>query len=257
MGHQPVRRLALAVAALLLAGPPPPAQSAGRAATPSATPGATSGATSGEFDYYLLSLSLAPSFCALNARNAAKPECRALTREAFAQTPLTVHGLWPNRARVSVNRQPQYCEAPPPSALPASLQADLRTYMPAGPGLAQYEWRKHGACSGLTEEAYFSALVTLARHANATIGAAMREQGMLGHQLRIADLLQAVAVHDQALAGAIVVSCRIPRGGGPALVNEIRVVLSKDFTPRPAAEVGLGQNSGCPQSAGLVPDGPP
>jgi ribonuclease T2 len=126
--------------------------------------------------------------------------------------------------------------------------------MPGGAGLARYEWRKHGACSGMSQESYFAAVADLALKANATIGAAMREQAMLGQRMRIADLLAAVAARDPALAPAIVVDCRQPRGGGEALVDEIRVVLSKDLRPMPAAGVGLGQNSGCPRGAGLVPD---
>ena len=209
----------------------------------------------GDFDYFLLSLSIAPSFCALSPRNQAKDECQSLTTADFQATPLTVHGLWPNRAGVSVNRQPQDCDGPPLDGLPTPLQAELRRYMPAGPGLARYEWRKHGACSGLSPEAYFTTLVRLARHANEMIGAVMREQGMFGHTVRIADLLAAVGKRDPAAVPAIVVNCRFPRGGGPALIDEIRVTLSKNFTPIAAQTVGLGQNSGCPQGAGFLPDG--
>ena len=86
----------------------------------------------GAFDYYLLSLSIAPSFCALSAGNAARDECRSVTRSAFRE-----------------NRQPHDCDGPPLERLPAALQAELARYMPAGPGLARYEWRKHGTCSGL------------------------------------------------------------------------------------------------------------
>jgi ribonuclease T2 len=210
----------------------------------------------GAFDYYLLSLSIAPSFCALSPANQAKEECRALTAADFRQTPLTVHGLWPNRANVSVNRQPQDCDGPPLGSLPAALQGELRRYMPAGPGLAHYEWRKHGACSGLSPEAYFTDVANLARHANDTIGAAMRDGGMFGRVVRIADLLAAVGKRDPGLPAAIVVNCRSPRGGGQALIDEIRVTLSKDFVPVAAQSVGLGQNSGCPQGAGFLPDGP-
>ncbi len=212
-------------------------------------------AQTGDFDYYLLSLSIAPSFCTLSPANAAKAECHTLTEAAFQETPLTVHGLWPNRAGVSVNRQPQDCEGPPLESLPAALRSELARYMPAGPGLARYEWRKHGACSGLSPEAYFTALTRLAEQANATIGAVLHELGM-GHVVRIADLLAGVARRDPALAPAIVVDCRFPRGGGQALIDEIRVTLSKDFAPIPAQSVGLGQNSGCPQGAGFLPGGP-
>jgi ribonuclease T2 len=233
---------ALVVAALLFNAAPVEARRHHKASAP------------GEFDYYLLTLSIAPSFCSLSAANRAKEECQALTEPAFQQTPLTVHGLWPNRARVSVNLQPHDCEGPPLGLLPQDVQAELRRYMPAGPGLERYEWRKHGTCSGLAPDAYFTTVVHLAQRANDTIGAVMREQQMLGQQLRIADLLGAVAQHDPALASAIVVDCKYPRGGGHALVNEIRVVLSKDFVPMQAQSVGLGQNSGCPQGAGFVPN---
>ncbi len=79
---------------------------------------------------------LRKSFCALSAANRAKEECETLTEPAFQQTPLTIHGLWPNRTGVSVNRQPHDCEGPPLGSLPAPLQAELQRYMPAGPGLA-------------------------------------------------------------------------------------------------------------------------
>jgi len=243
MGYPGFLRLVAVALAMLLPASSPQARHRHQAAS---APGA--------FDYYLLSLSLAPSFCALSPANQAKQECQALTEAAFQRTPLTVHGLWPNRAGVSVNLQPHDCEGPPLGPLPEETRAELRRYMPGGPGLARYEWHKHGACSGLSPEAYFAAVADLARKANETIGAAMRDGGMLGQHLRISDLVSAVATRDAALAPAIVVDCRQPRGGGEAVVDEIRVVLSKDLQPMPAASVGLGQNSGCPRGAGLVPD---
>ena len=210
----------------------------------------------GRFDYYLLSLSVAPSFCMLSASHQSSRECRSLTPDAFRQTPLTVHGLWPNRAEVSVNQQPHDCPGPPFRVSP-TLETQLARYMPGGSGLAEYEWRKHGTCSGLASEVYFSTIVRLAQHANDVIGSAMRSGNMLGGTLRVPDLLSAVAVRDQPLAAAIVVDCRTPRGGGDALVEEIRLILSKDFTPKPTSQVGLGQNSGCPRGGGRVPDPTP
>ena len=209
----------------------------------------------GEFDYFLLSLSLAPSFCALTPANQSKAECQALTEADFEQTPLTLHGLWPNRARVSVNLQPHDCGGPP-FAVSRSVQAELHRMMPAGPGLERYEWRKHGTCSGLSSETYFATMAQLGQRANDTIGGAMRARQMLGHMVRIGDLLAAVAAADPDLAPAVVVSCRSPRGGGEALIEEIRVTLSKDFRPIPASSVGMGQNSGCPGGAGRVPSLP-
>jgi ribonuclease T2 len=210
----------------------------------------------GAFDYYLLSLSIAPSFCALSPANNARSECRNLAEADYRQMPLTVHGLWPNRAFASVNRQPQHCPGPPLPALPDDLQAQLGRVMPGGPGLERHEWSTHGTCSGLSPQTYFGALVRLARNANDTIGGVLRDNGLLGKNVRTADLLAGVAARDPALARATIVSCRFPRGGannGRALIEEIRIVLSKDFAPLPAASVGLGQNSGCPQGGGFLP----
>ena len=199
------------------------------------------------FDYYLFSLSIAPDFCAASPRNAGKEECRSLTAADFQQTPLTIHGLWPNRARVSVNQQPQNCDGPP-FALSRDTADALRRWMPAGPGLARYEWRKHGTCSGLAPDAYFAAEIGLAEKANASIGQAILQQG---DTVRIADLQRRVAATDPALASAMVVYCRFVRGG-TALVQEIRLTLDRDLRPIPTASVGLGQNSGCPGGQGRI-----
>ena len=201
------------------------------------------------FDYYLFSLSVAPAFCSESRRNAATDQCEALTQESFRHTPLTIHGLWPNRAKASVNLQPRDCDGPP-FRVSRDVQTKLRRYMPAGIGLERYEWRKHGTCSGLPPERYFAVAAELARQANATIGAAMLDQG---DTLRVADLLRTIGARDPALAAGIVVDCRFPRGGGDAVVQEIRITLGKDFGPIPASSVGLGQNSGCPAGAGRIP----
>ncbi len=213
----------------------------------------------GKFDFYLMSFTIAPSFCALSARYAEKQECRGATDAGYRATPLTVHGLWPNRERVSVNLQPQYCAGPPLGQLSPSLREKLAHWMPGvADGLDRYEWRRHGACSGLTPEAYFSAAVRLAERADATIGAVLRDGGMLGHEVKVDDIVAAVAAKDSPLAAAMVVSCRFPReDGGPsrAYVQEIRLVLTRDFAPEPAERVGFGQNSGCPGKAGFLPGG--
>lgn len=239
-------RRVMSIVALLLAAGPVQARHHG--------PSSEAGGNPAGFDYFLLSLSIAPSFCALSPANRAKQECQSLTEADFQRTPLTVHGLWPNRARVSVNLQPHDCQDGPFVPPSDAVQTALGRYMPGGPGLERYEWRKHGACSGLSTETYFAAVVRLAQHANDTIGAVMRSKGMLGHSVSIAELLTAVSGVDAALAPAMVVDCHQPRGGGDTLVDEIRIVLSKDFQPMPASSVGLGQNSGCAGGRGLVPD---
>ena len=200
------------------------------------------------FDYYLLSLSVEPSFCASSPRNAGKAECRNLTAESFHQTPLTLHGLWPNRARTAARRQPQDCDGPA-FQLSGATQADLLRYMPGGLGLARYEWGKHGTCSGLDPDRYFAAETRLAQQANASIGPLILQSN---GTVALADLQQHL---DPALAAAIVVDCRFARGG-VAMLDEIRLTLDRDLRPIPAASVGLGQNSGCPGGRGRIPQPP-
>jgi ribonuclease T2 len=227
----------------------------------------------GDFDYYLLSLSVAPSFCALDAGRREKTECVAPSDAAYRETPLTVHGLWPNRAGVGARGQPQDCEGPPLTALPERLRTDLVHYMPgAADGLDRYEWRKHGACSGLDPVEYFGAVVNAARDANRTIGAAMQSHGMFGRRVRVQELLDAVAETDAALSRSIVVDCRFaPKRSGAAAsvayISEIRVVLARDFASNvsetgwgpdgfvPLSEAGFRANSGCPSGAGFLPGG--
>ena len=167
----------------------------------------------GDFDFYLLSMSIAPSFCALSPANRSKPDCRDLTAETFRETPLTIHGLWPNRAHVSVNQQPSHCTHVP-LQMSDAVKADLARYMPGGPGLQQHEWSKHGTCSGLSPDDYFAAAVSLARQMNDVVGGVMQSSGMLGGDVDVRRVIDGVAAKDPALAAAIIVDCRQPSGGG-------------------------------------------
>lgn len=215
----------------------------------------------GHFDYYMLSLSLAPSFCAPGGGHQNKIECQQLTEDAFEQTPLTIHGMWPNLIGVSGSHQPGDCPGPALGTLPDALTADLNRYMPGGDqhdmpdggSLQDHEWMKHGRCSGLSQADYFGAAVTLAKRADDTIGVAMRDQNMLGNAVKIDDLLDAVRAKDPDLAAAIIVDCQTQKGGGQANIGEIRVIIGKDLNPVPVENVRMRHNSGCPQGAGFVP----
>ena len=94
----------------------------------------------GQFDYYVLSLSSVPGFCATN--KSAPAECkRGLT---FA-----LHGLWP---------QDNGGGYPTDCSKVALTPADIQTYQGvyADPSLIKHEWPKHGTCSGLAPAAYFT-----------------------------------------------------------------------------------------------------
>lgn len=99
--------------------------------------------SAGGFDYYVLSLSWSPAFCA--ADGARSPDqCGPGRHYGFV-----VHGLWPQNER----GYPASC--PDAAPLPAGLDAKMLDLMPSL-GLVRHEWQKHGSCSGLAPDRYFS-----------------------------------------------------------------------------------------------------
>lgn len=102
------------------------------------------GERAGDFDYYVLSLSWTPSWCALEGDARAAPQCDAGQGRGF-----TLHGLWPQRE----TGWPSFCATPqrPPSRAQTAAMADIM----GTAGLAWHQWRKHGTCTGLSAEDYF------------------------------------------------------------------------------------------------------
>jgi ribonuclease T2 len=99
----------------------------------------------GAFDFYVLSLSWSPGFCATGGAEKGKSQCRDGADIGFI-----VHGLWPQYD----HGYPSDCRGD--TSLPRSALAETDGVYPDR-GLARYEWRKHGICSGLDPEAYFGA----------------------------------------------------------------------------------------------------
>ena len=108
-----------------------------------ATPARAEGDRAGVFDYYVLSLSWSPTWCALEGKARNSPQC---------DRPLgwVLHGLWPQYTR----GYPSYCDssARPPSRKETAAMADIM----GTAGLAWYQWKKHGACAGLSSQDYFA-----------------------------------------------------------------------------------------------------
>lgn len=97
------------------------------------------------FDFYVLSLSWSPSYCAAEGSDANRHQCDGRRRYAFV-----VHGLWPQFER----GYPQDCAADGPADVPRERMAELYDIMPSS-GLIRYQWRKHGSCAGLSQDDYF------------------------------------------------------------------------------------------------------
>ena len=109
-----------------------------------ASPLMAEGERAGDFDYYVLSLSWSPTWCAIEGDGRNSPQCDP--REDFGWV---LHGLWPQFHR----GWPSFChtiERNPPRHLTDEMADIMGTS-----GLAWYQWKKHGRCSGLSAEAYY------------------------------------------------------------------------------------------------------
>ncbi len=100
----------------------------------------------GKFDFYVLSLSWSPSFCAANAERGvdrSDPQCGP---RPFS---FVVHGMWPQYEKGF----PEFCQVPSPR-LPRNIVSSMLDLMPS-PRLVFHEWDRHGTCSGLSSGAFF------------------------------------------------------------------------------------------------------
>ncbi|MGZ4733374.1 MAG: ribonuclease T2 family protein [Terriglobales bacterium] len=146
----------------------------------------------GQFDYYLLSLSWAPNYCAGHPSDRSS-ECRIGGHKDFV-----LHGLWP---QASGGAPPMSCAKASPVAT-ATVDHMLQ-FMPSR-GLIQNEWEKHGTCSGLSAQDYFSQAEQAFTHVQVP-----QQYRSLDHehQFSVPDLEKSFAEANHAPLEAFRVSC--------------------------------------------------
>ncbi|WP_372884684.1 ribonuclease T [Shimia sp.] len=168
----------------------------------------------GEFDYYVMALSWSPNWCAIEGDAKGSPQCDA--SEDFGWV---LHGLWPQYHR----GWPEHCvtaERNPPRWLSEGMADIMGTS-----GLAWYQWKKHGRCSGLAAEDYYA----LSRRAydSVTRPEVFRK---LDKPVRLpASVVEEafLKANPQLDADMLTITCR------DGFIQEARVCLSKDLTPVP------------------------
>jgi ribonuclease T2 len=102
----------------------------------------------GQFDYYLLSLSWSPSYCAGLPRDGYDPQCHRRDGKRYS---FILHGLWPQYDR----GWPADCPTADRGFVPAPVADRMMDIMPSKK-LVFHEYRKHGTCSGLGVDGYFA-----------------------------------------------------------------------------------------------------
>jgi ribonuclease T2 len=101
--------------------------------------------TPGEFDYYVLVLGWAPSYCLSEGWLRKDAECDSARPRAFV-----LHGLWPQYDK----GWPENCPIGKRPWVPSRVIDEMRDIMPSK-GLIIHEYRTHGTCSGLEPAQYF------------------------------------------------------------------------------------------------------
>jgi len=178
-----------------------------------AASGAPAQDVAGDFDYYVLSLSWSPNWCALEGDARGSPQCGADAGFGW-----TMHGLWPQ----DEVGWPQDCASDhaPPSREATAAMADI---MGTG-GLAWYQWNRHGTCSGLPPQDYFA----LAR---AAYDAVVRPEvfRVLERDVTLpARIVEEAFLRDNPdlSADGVTITCR------DGYVQEARICLTRDLAPR-------------------------
>lgn len=188
----------------------------------------------GKFDFYVLSLSWSPSFCAAAAERGG---ARAATLQCGARPySFVVHGLWPQYDKGF----PEYCQLPAPR-LDRGIVSSMLDLMPA-PRLIFNEWDRHGTCSGLAPTAYFEVV----RKARAVVKIPPE----------YIDVQEPRSITPAAVEDAFIKANPNLSQNGIAIgcdnkrLREVRICLSKDLQFRDCAEIA---RRSCPRDQLVMP----
>jgi ribonuclease T2 len=175
----------------------------------------------GNFDFYVLSLSWSPSYCAASAERGANTD---QSRQCGARPySFVVHGLWPQYEKGF----PEFCQVPAPR-LDRNIVSAMLDLMPS-PRLIFHEWDRHGTCSGLSARAFFEGV----RKARAVVNIPREYLELAAPRVVTPDEVEEafVKANPGLSRAAIAVSCDSKR------LNEVRICLSKDFRFRDCGEI--------------------
>ena len=208
-GRDMLRRLAFRSILVFLAGCAPSAESASPAG----------GLPLGKgFDFYVLSLSWSPSYCEAEGEDANRQQCAGQRPYAFI-----VHGLWPQFER----GYPQDC----PTDDPVVANETLRTLYDLIPsaGLIGHQWRKHGSCSGLSQNDYFEVL----RAARGAVAIPVEYQRPEAYRMTDPDAAEAAFLdaNPGLAAEGIAVTC------DSRYLREVRICMTMELGFRSCPEV--------------------
>ena len=160
--------------------------------------------TPGQFDNYVLALSWSPDYCATRPDD---------TQQCTKRLGFVLHGLWPQYT----NGYPESCSS---TRLDNRVKDQFAAIYPS-PFLIRHEWDKHGTCSGLTQDAYFS---LSARVKSAVKIPADYQRPAQPFKTSVAQLQSAFNKTNPGIpASAVAVAC----SGGGRFLQEVRICLNR------------------------------
>lgn len=172
------------------------------------------GEAAGDFDYYILALSWSPTWCALEGDGRRAPECAEGADLGFV-----LHGLWP---QYEEDGWPSYCRTGQRD--PSRTMTETMSDIMGSDGLAWYQWKKHGRCTGLSARSYYA----LMRAAYASVKMP-KIFDMIDTRLKVpAEVIEGAFLEaNPGLArDQITVTCDAGR------IAEVRLCLDRDLSPR-------------------------
>ncbi len=174
------------------------------------------GERAGDFDYYVMALGWSATWCATTGDARRDPQCDAGRGLTF-----TLHGLWPQN---DVG-YPSYCRTVErdPSRSQTAVMADIM----GGAGLAFYEWKKHGRCSGLSASDYLA--TSRKAYEMITLPPVFAR---VSKELRLpASVVEDAFIDANPALTRDMITVTCDRG----MIGEVRICLGKDLSPRACA----------------------
>jgi len=171
----------------------------------------------GQFDYYSLVLSWSPTYCS----DAGEEDAQQCARRDGRRYTFILHGLWPQYEC----GWPQNCRLPRRPFVPQPVIDGMLDIMPSQK-LVIHEYRKHGTCSGLNPEAYFSASRALLSTIRIPKAFVNPFETQFYAPAEIIGLF--IDVNPNLRRSMIAVSC----GGAGNRLREVRICFTRDGKPR-------------------------
>ena len=192
---------------------------------------AVSQPSSARFDYWVLALSWSPEYCASD-------EARPDSRQCARSREFVVHGLWPQYER----GHPEFCDNR--SGVPMRISDRVAPLMPDRT-LVYYQWRKHGTCSGLGVDDYFTQVEKAVESVLVPSAALARAATQPTSRARLKR--EFLVANPRLSSRSITLECR-----GDYL-REVRICLDQALRPRPC---GNDVREGCPSELRVRASGP-